>query len=358
MNPATDYPNHPRGAAPVGTASTTFVSDRTGWARRISWSAVFAGVLVAIITQLLLSLLGLGIGLSTIDPLEERNPAAGLGIGAAIWYGISSLISLFLGGWVAGRLAAAPRTFDNTLHGVLTWSLTTLLTFYLLTTTVGRIIGGVSRFVGNAVGTVGNVVGNAASSAAPEIADAVKDNAREEGIDLSNLKAEFNQVLRQTGKPGLQPEALERQADQATSEAQSAANRAAQNPQRADENLEALFDRVFNRGQNAAAQVDREALVNVITARTGQSREEAGQTVDNWISSYNQARQQWEQTKDQVAQKTREAADQAASATSRAAIFTFFGLLIGLAAAGYGGKKGGDSRDDNSALDHPTRESR
>lgn len=358
MNPATDYPQNPRGAAHVGTTSSTYLTERLSWTRRISWSAVFAGVLVAIIVQLLLSLLGLGIGLSTIDPLEEQNSAEGLGIGAAIWYGVSSLIALFLGGWVAGRLAAAPRTFDNTLHGVLTWSLTTLLTFYLLTTTVGRLIGGVTRFVGNAVGTVGTVVGTGAAAAGPEIADAVKQEAREQGIDLSNLRAEFNEVLRQTGKPGLQPEALERQANQTTAEARSAAGRAAQNPQAADENLDGLFDRVFNRGENAAAQVDREALVNVITARTGQSREEAGRTVDNWIGTYNQARQQWEQTRQQAAQKAREAADKAASATSRAAIFTFFGLLIGLAAAGYGGKKGGDSRDDDSALDHPTRESR
>ena len=53
--------------------------------KRISWSAVFAGVLVAIVTQMLLTLLGLGIGLGTVDPLQERNPVAGLGIGSAIW---------------------------------------------------------------------------------------------------------------------------------------------------------------------------------------------------------------------------------------------------------------------------------
>ena len=52
--------------------------------KRVSWSAVFAGVLVAIVTQMLLSLLGFGIGLGTIDAVEEKNPAAGLGIGSAI----------------------------------------------------------------------------------------------------------------------------------------------------------------------------------------------------------------------------------------------------------------------------------
>ena len=88
--------------------------------KRISRSAVFAGVLVAIVTQMLLTLLGIGIGLGTLDTVEERNPAQGLGTGSAIWYIVSSLISLFLGGWVAGRLASAPHLFDGIIHGVLT----------------------------------------------------------------------------------------------------------------------------------------------------------------------------------------------------------------------------------------------
>jgi ElaB/YqjD/DUF883 family membrane-anchored ribosome-binding protein len=327
-----------------------------GMGRRISWGAVFAGVLVAIVTQMLLTLLGLGIGLSTIDPLEENNPAAGLGTGAAIWYGVSTLLSLFVGGWVAGRLAAGPRTFDNTLHGVLTWALTTLLTFYLLTTVVGRIIGGVTRFVGGTLSTVGSAVGTGAAAAAPELGDAIQREAQERGINLNNLQAEFNQVLRQTGKPGLQPEALERQADRATNQAQQTAERAASNPQAADQSVESLFNQFFRQGENTAQQFDREAMINVVVARTDQSRQEAAQTVDNWINTYNQARQQWQQTKEQAAQKAREAADQAAAATSRGALFGFLGLTLGLVAAGWGGRMGGNSRDDDSAIDHPVRE--
>ena len=38
--------------------------------KRILWSAVFAGVLVAIVSQILLTLLGVGIGLGTIDATE------------------------------------------------------------------------------------------------------------------------------------------------------------------------------------------------------------------------------------------------------------------------------------------------
>src|SRR5689334_10248687 len=78
--------------------------------KRISWGAIFAGVVIALAVQLVLSLLGIGIGASTIDPLSEQNPGKGLGIGAAVWFVISSLLATYAGAWVAGRLSGAPRT--------------------------------------------------------------------------------------------------------------------------------------------------------------------------------------------------------------------------------------------------------
>ncbi len=112
---------------------TTRTAGGLDFMKRISWSAVFAGVLATIATQILL---GIGIGLGTIDAVAERNSTAGLGTGSAIWDIISSLASLLVGGWVAGWLASAPRLFDGILHGVLTWWLVTLLTIYFLTTTI------------------------------------------------------------------------------------------------------------------------------------------------------------------------------------------------------------------------------
>jgi hypothetical protein len=118
--------------------------------KRISWGAILAGAVLALVIQLALSLLGLGIGLGTIDPLTEQNPMSGIGIGAGIWWVISMLVSLYLGASVASRLAGMPRPTDGMLHGLLTWSVVTLLTFYLLTTAVGRIIGGVTGVAGRA----------------------------------------------------------------------------------------------------------------------------------------------------------------------------------------------------------------
>ena len=323
-------------------STTSVASAGTATFQRISWGAVFAGVLVAMTLQLTLSLLGLGIGLGSVDPLTERNPLDGLGMGTVIWWGLSLLISLYAGGWVAGRLAGIPRAFDSLLHGILTWCLFTILLFYLLTTAVGRIIGGVSSVVGSTF----SAAGSGLASVAPQAGQAIKDQIEgSTGINLGDLQNEAEEILRQTGKPALQPDALERQAKRAGNAVENAADNAASNPQGANETGQSLINRLFGQGEKIAGAADRDAAVNVIMARTGKSRQEAEQTVDGWTKTYEQAKAKFEQTKTEAAQKAREAADATANAASKAAIYTFLGLMLGAVAAAFGGRSG-EPRDD------------
>lgn len=70
--------------------------------RRISWAAVIGGVILAVAVQLLLSLLGAGIGLGTVGTNAGSTPtASNLGIGAGIWWVVSNCIALAAGGYVA-----------------------------------------------------------------------------------------------------------------------------------------------------------------------------------------------------------------------------------------------------------------
>lgn len=126
--------------------------------KRISWPAVFAGAVITLVVQLTLSVLGLGIGASTIDPRAEQNPVSSVGLGAGIWFIASTLVALLAGGYVAGRLAGVFRKADGLLHGLLVWGSSTLLTFYLLTTTVGGLIGGVAGILGRGIDSVGREV--------------------------------------------------------------------------------------------------------------------------------------------------------------------------------------------------------
>lgn len=313
--------------------ANTYREPAAAAVKRISWAAVLAGVVVALVTQLLLSLLGIGIGASTIDPMTEQNPTSGLGLGAGVWFIISSLLSLFAGGWVAGRLAGIPRNTDSLLHGILTWGLTTLLLFYFLTSTIGSLIGGTFRVLGSGLSAAASGV----AAVAPSVAGAAQNQLQQSGIDLSDVQREIETTLRQTGKPELQPGAIANEANQATNAAQGAASQAASDPANADTTVTQILNRIRQSGAATISAADRDALINVVMARTGKSRPEAEQTVASYERTYQQARQKYEQTKTQATQTAREAADKTASGVSKAALSGFFALLISALAAALGG---------------------
>lgn len=314
-----------------GTPLTTALP----FAKRISWGAVLAGAVLALVIQLSLSLLGLGIGLGTIDPLQEQNPMSGIGIGAGIWWLVSSLASMYVGATVASRLAGIPRRTDGLLHGLLTWAVVTLLTFYLLTTAVGRIIGGVTGVAGRALSGMGKGV----AAVAPEAGEAIKGELKERGIDTNDLKREARELLRQTGKAELNPDKLERDAKAAGRDAQAEAGQSAANPQAADDNFDELIDRLTSKAENIGDAADRDAAVNVVMKRTGKSRAESEQVVDNWIATAKKARAKFEEGKVKAEAAAREAGDKAAEGLSKAALLAALGLGLSAAIAAYGGRR-------------------
>ncbi|MGH8603528.1 MAG: hypothetical protein ACREXR_12375 [Gammaproteobacteria bacterium] len=298
-------PNVPDSDLPLGTVTSVERLEYLAPIKRIAWGAVFAGVVLAIGIQVLLNMLGTGIGASTIDPLRGNTPDAEvLGISAAVWWILASLIALFVGGWTAARLAGMPRQVDGMLHGLLTWGLSTLVVFYCLGTIVGGLIGGTFNLISGGVAAV-----------APQVADAV---ASEADLSWENIRQEARQLLRQTGNPNLQPEALERRAQQAPGVAMS------------DQEIDSLLGRMIRQGEAVASEVDREEVVNVLMARTDMNREEATRIVDNWIKTFERARVE-------ANQQARQVADTTADAVAKASIWGFLALLIGAAAAGCGG---------------------
>jgi hypothetical protein len=165
--------------------------------RRISWGAVLAGVAIILTVQIALALLGTGIGLGTVDPLSQDTPTAGaFGVGAGIYWAVSVLLSVFIGGWLAGRLAGVPSNFDGFVHGVLSWSVATLLTVYLLTSSVGSLIGGAFGMVGG----VAQTATEAASNAKPEVsamAGAIDEKLKQGGLDIERLKNQAQDPAKQ-----------------------------------------------------------------------------------------------------------------------------------------------------------------
>lgn len=168
-----------------GFASSSNFSRPSGWSQRISWAAVFAGLIIAVFIQLALTLLGLAIGLGTIDATNHATPGTGLAIGSGIWYVVSLLIALFTGGWVAGRLAKDKHTSESVIHGLLVCGLMFILTFYLLGSAVSGIVSG-----------AGSVVGKAISTAAPSLKEAAQNrysNGNQLAVDSSKVASTITQ---------------------------------------------------------------------------------------------------------------------------------------------------------------------
>ena len=123
---------------------------------RVSWGGVFGGVLVALGFLLLMTALGMAVGISSAQP--GATDTGTLGAGAGIWAGVSLLVALFIGGWVSTRIGAI---FDGTtgfFEGALVWVVSVLLMLYMASTGIGMLVGGASELVAGAVQTLGSVL--------------------------------------------------------------------------------------------------------------------------------------------------------------------------------------------------------
>ena len=101
-------------------------------------------------------MLGVGIGIATLDPGTGDNPAVStFSIATGIWYVLSGIIAAFAGGYIAARMSGKTVATTGALHGLTTWAFTTLLVLYLLSTAVGGIVGGAFSGVAGALGGLG-----------------------------------------------------------------------------------------------------------------------------------------------------------------------------------------------------------
>jgi hypothetical protein len=101
---------------------------------RVRWGGVTSGWVMALGIILLLTALGLAIGISAIgDPrTADRDTVSGLGTGAGLWGAATLLIAYFLGGLTATRVTDRPDRGGAFLHGSLVWTLTSVFLIWLL----------------------------------------------------------------------------------------------------------------------------------------------------------------------------------------------------------------------------------
>jgi hypothetical protein len=251
--------------------------------RRISWGAIIAGVVVTFAVFLTLQMLGAGIGAAAVDLTGgEVTSARSLGIGAAIWWLIIGLISLFIGGWVAGRLGWLPNKVDRILHGLTVWGAFYAVMFLLVTTAMGAFLGGGISLLSSSVSAAGEAAGT----------------------------PQGQQTIRQTLEGvGLSPDIIQQEVNQAMG--------GRQDPQGTNNLATAIGD--YFKG--AKTPQERQRLAQQIAQTTGKSEAEANQMIDNL---------------ERKTQQAKETGEQAANITGATFIGLAISMLLGAVAAALG----------------------
>lgn len=268
---------------------------------QVSWGAVLAGVAVALSLQLLLNLLGVGIGLSVLDPASSDNPdVSTVSIVGGVWFVVAGLLASLCGGYAASRMSGRPGSMTGGFHGIVSWAVTTLFVVYLLTTSAGILIGGAFSGVSSMISGTGQTATAVATAAAPALASTADPFAAIE-----------RQIREASG--GTDPEAL-----------RSAAVAAV---------------RASVTGDEAAAQDARERAAAAIARAQNIPVEQARQQVQRYEDEYRAALEQ-------MKQKAVKTAEVTANAAGTASIFAFISLAIGAIAAWLGGVAGSKSHEE------------
>jgi hypothetical protein len=152
VNERRNFPRRAYDRAPE--RATALVRDIE--AVRVSWGGIWSGVLVAMGVLLLLTSLGLAIGVSAVDPTAPD--AQPIGIGAAVWAAISLLLALYIGGMVASRVGVTVDRTTAMVEGILVWVLSILLIAYLAGSGIGLLASGAFKLVGGATQAMGAIV--------------------------------------------------------------------------------------------------------------------------------------------------------------------------------------------------------
>lgn len=264
--------------------------------RRTAWGAVIAGALIALMTTLLLTLLFGGIGLNTFDPASSNDPV-GNGTASIIAVIATNLLSLFLGGWVAGRLTGSPRRSDSIIHGLLTWSVLTIATIYLLSSALGSLVGGVSSLLGSTVSTVTQ----SAAAVAPEAGNALSNV-----VPNVDIQGQINQFLTDAG---------------------------VQNPEQAGQELVQLATQRVQNGESLTSPAAQEEFTTFLAQNSELTEAEIEQQVQEFT-------QQADQTLQDVQGTVTETAETVSDTAGNAALWGLLGLVLGAIVASLGAMAG------------------
>jgi hypothetical protein len=273
---------------------------------------------------LILLVLGVGLGLSSISPWSAQGASATTnGTATIVWILFVALVASGTGGYLAGRLRTkwvAVHTdevyFRDTAHGLLAWSVATLITAATLTSAVGSIVGTGVTLGGAAAGVAGTAAAAMGGSAGSMTGDrAAGGESALPGI--AGLPYYTDSLFRASAAPG----------------AAASAPAGGAMPLAADQ---AQINRIFVRSfeNQGMAPEDTRYVGQLVAQRTGMSQADAEKLVTDTYANASTA-----------AQEAQVGADKARKAAAYTALWLFVSLLLGAFSASLLATYGGRRRD-------------
>ena len=328
------------------------VNARAGY--NLSWRAVLAGLITFLASSLMFSLIGTAIGLG-VPTLNSSQPMEGVGTGLIIWLIVSLIISLGLAGYVAG-ITANRAGF---VHGFLTWALSVITLFFLLTNAVI----GTFNAMGNFLGMTGQVVGDAAQTVGRGTANlteqAFNTITEEMNVDTSELDGTVEEVLKDTDIPQLQPNYLQNQIDDSVNDITETGKAIVvdkEDPKTAFDNLN---QNIQARVDEIGKELDHDQLAEAVSKNSDLSDQEAEQAVQNIEEAYGNASQEAEeklsqaQTElDKLSEEAPEVAEDVTNKGAKYSLYLFLGLLAALFLTSLAGHLGSKSTVLDDDYDH------
>lgn len=270
----------------------------------VSWASIIAGGVVAAVATLVLMLLGSGLGLTMISPWASQSASATtVVVSAAIWLIVVQWISSCMGGYIAGRLRkrwssvhSDEIVFRDSAHGLLAWSVATIVMVTVLGSTVSGLLGFGFQAAENVVGGAVKAGTEATSNGAPNgyIVDSLfrsSDPARINAPGAEGDTAAVGQATR------------------------------------------VLTTSIAN---GAISADDKSYLASLIAARTGLTQADSQKRVDDTWAAVQSAKA-----------KAQEAAEKARKAAATTALFAALSLIIGAFIAAVSAILGGKLRDED-----------
>jgi hypothetical protein len=332
--------------SPLGSPIDPLAARPGGWGKSAaSWPAILAGAFVAIATSLVLFALGSGFGLAVISPWPGRGVSAtGFTINAAIWLIVTQWLSAALGGYIAGRLRTKwvgihthEVFFRDTAHGLVMWSVATVVVAIVLAGTATSMIGGGMRALGGAASAG---IQGAASGGMPG------------GGPSAGMTYDIDKLFREPASAagGAGPVGMNAGASGAVNANTNGAGNSAGASGAAssdggsipgmdmssDPRVEAVYIAFHAMATRNVSADDRAYLAQLVQAQTGVSPAEAQKRVDDFVTATLDAEN-----------RARAAADAARKGAAEASIYTGLAMLIGAFIASVSAAIGGRLRDEH-----------